>query len=66
MNAFYIYYSNKNIHFYMLSVFEKSAQRIIFEAKRKKVTYHLGLNDVCLHEIEDVSVCRVIRLKSII
>ena len=32
----------------MLSVFEKSALRIIFEAKGKKVTYHLGLNGVSL------------------
>jgi len=45
-------------------VFDKSLLRIIFEAKRKKATYYLGLF-VCWHDIEDGSFGRVIKLKSI-
>jgi hypothetical protein len=44
-------------------VFDKSLLRIIFEAKRKKVTNYLGL--FVGMKYEDGSVGRVIKLKAI-
>jgi hypothetical protein len=46
-------------------VFGNSLLRIIFEAKRRKVTNYLGLFVVCWDEIEDGNVGRMIKLKSI-